>query len=211
MFQLVPGAYCIITVHLGGKLAPSHEQTHQRYKLGTSKGGALLVNPYFMSQTETGSRYQKYFLNKWIDLFAMGNIYSCRRSMAGWWWQVTCLFCVAGHHHLPKHVFRQVHLQLSKCCKRPLILMEQSIFFKQHNIFRTVSFCSIISSSPLLSYHTERPACILKCTLIWSNQHLNYCIILARSVNNKPHMLQTWSHFLISLVKNERVRRGIRL
>lgn len=120
------------------RLAPSHEQTHQRYKPGTSKGGTVLMNPNSKSQTETGSRYQKYFLNKCNDLFATGNV---------------CEVAGAAQHaedgrYLPVPCNWMPPLapnQLSRCCRRQLILMEQSNFFKQNHFLAIVSFCSIIS------------------------------------------------------------------
>lgn len=71
MFQLVPAAYCTITLHLGEEADP----THQRYEPGICKGEAVLMNPNSNSQIEGGSRYQKYFLNKCNKLFATGNVY----------------------------------------------------------------------------------------------------------------------------------------
>lgn len=100
-----------------------------------------------------------------------------------------------------------VYIQPSRCCRRQLILTEPLSFFKWHNFLAIVSFCSIMSSWRVLFSHTERPACILKCTLIWSKHHINRCLVFDRSANNNPHMLQTWSSLLISSVK--KVRRGI--
>lgn len=56
--------YLLPTVPSLCSLAPTHEQICQRYEPGIFNGEIILMNPNSKSQAETGSRYQKYFLNK---------------------------------------------------------------------------------------------------------------------------------------------------
>lgn len=58
------------------------------------------MHPNSKSQSETGSRQQKYFLNKSNELFSTGNMdkpigAGCQSRY------YSCLFWVTGHHHLP--------------------------------------------------------------------------------------------------------------
>lgn len=100
MFHLLPFAYCMITLYLEKRLGPSHEQTHQRHKTDTPKGGTVLMHPNLKSQTETGSRQQKYFLNKSNELFATGNVDKPTGAVCQSRY-TSCLFWVTGHHHPP--------------------------------------------------------------------------------------------------------------
>lgn len=72
---------------------------HQRYKPDAPKGETVLMHPSSKSQTQTGSRHQRYFLNKSNELFATGNV--DKRTGAGCQSRFpSCLFWVTGHHHL---------------------------------------------------------------------------------------------------------------
>lgn len=126
---MLPIAWSLCT--LEKRVAPSHEKTHQRYKPSTSKGGAVLMNPNSKSQTETGSRYQKKFLHNVMTFVPQG---TSTKSQV----QHSVLMMASALPVLCNWAPPCAHNQLSRCCRRQLILMQQSNYFKRHNFLAMV-------------------------------------------------------------------------
>lgn len=138
------------------------------------------MHPNSKSQSETGSRQQKYFLSKSNELFSTGNMdkpigAGCQSRY------YSCLFWVT--------TLSLAYSCLSRHCRRHLILMEQANFLKIYFgnslvLFYNTSLTSVIFLQRKISLHSEIYMNLIK-TLF------NDCIISDGNVNNSPYMLKT--------------------